>query len=53
MIERSCRDRQAAAQLRALDGTLAICHSLAPSIDAASYSECGIVDNELQKISML
>ena len=26
---------------------LTICHSLAPSIDAASYSECGIVDSEL------
>lgn len=26
---------------------LTICHSLAPSIDAASYSECEIVDSEL------
>ena len=26
---------------------LMICHSLAPSMLAASYSECGIVDSEL------
>ena len=26
---------------------LTICHSPAPSIEAASYSECGIVDSEL------
>ncbi len=40
------RDSQAAAQFGKLDA-LPICHSDAPSMLAASYRECGMVDSEL------